>query len=566
MPSVTVCWASRISWKRLFCLCALKPDLRVCLREKTPDELRGRLWVLLHQPVGRGWDDGARDIVGDELHEQLHHRSAGRFTAEGKDRDRELSLFKERPVVDRILREGGELREASSHRSRRCVESCVVLTHLLAERARVRGKVVPEVVEVDAFSARHEPLHVRTAETEVPRLGVVGDLLPGPDARQRRLHRDPPCDAVAMLGDECEADEAAHVVGDKSRLLDPGDPFVVTELLAGRTLEGILSARRELPTPDVVRLGLQLCSALHTAHGRGVVHRDIKPTNLLIVRDSGGNEQSKLIDFGIAAFVAEHEAPEREERTKPGALGSPEYMAPEQLLVPEQTAHTADIYSVGVVLFECLTGRPPFEGTVQQIAYKLLSQKAPSIRALRPDVSADLCFAIERALAKDPGDRYQSSAAFSFALTRAAGDLRTGLRLLGTTGGAESPARAPRAGAIKEHAVDVSPEQRRRFPRAPYITLVRIVRANGATLDGRTEDISQGGALVCAISGCEEGERVEVRFALPTTGRIVTSFAVARWHRRSRGGGALGLEFEHLPTSTADAIAQYVSLMSDSVA
>jgi hypothetical protein len=103
--------------------------------------------------------------------------------------------------------------------------------------------------------------------------------------------------------------------------------------------------------------------------------------------------------------------------------------------------------------------------------------------------------------------------------------------------------------------------QRRRYPRAPYVTPVRIKHRDGRTLDGRSEDISEGGLLVLADRPCQAEENVEIRFALPTTGRIVTARAVARWVRTSRGTGAVGLEFEPLPNEVKIAIRRYVSAM-----
>jgi c-di-GMP-binding flagellar brake protein YcgR len=103
--------------------------------------------------------------------------------------------------------------------------------------------------------------------------------------------------------------------------------------------------------------------------------------------------------------------------------------------------------------------------------------------------------------------------------------------------------------------------QRRRYARAPYVTPVRIVQQDGRSIDGKSEDISEGGLLVMAERACGAAEQVEIRFALPTTGRIVGCRAIARWVRTVRGTGALGLQFQDVSEEVRASIRQYVTMM-----
>ena len=146
-------------------------------------------------------------------------------------------------------------------------------------------------------------------------------------------------------------------------VLPDGSPFIVLEMLDGRTLEGLIAARGKLSREDAVAVGLQLCDSLDALHRAGVVHRDLKPGNVFVVRDRDGIERLKLLDFGIAQV----KGTEQDKLTGIGALiGTPAYMSPEQLLAID-VDHRADVYALGVTLFECLTGRLPYEGNYQAV-------------------------------------------------------------------------------------------------------------------------------------------------------------------------------------------------------
>lgn len=331
-----------------------------------------------------------------------------------------------------------------------------------------------------------------------------------------------------------------------------GTPYLVMELLEGRTLEGILAVRRRIGLADAVYIGLQLCDALGAAHERGILHRDIKPSNVFISRSESGREVTKIFDFGIARL-----AQQNQKLTMRGAvLGTPEYMAPEQLMAQDDVDVRCDIYALGVSLYEALAGTVPFEGNFGEVLLKVATQPTPSLCARSPQVPRELEAVIEKALARDPADRYATVREFAEALSRVPTGNEQPSSLLGlratTTVG--SGARVP-------PPLPVQPATRRRFARAPYVTPVRIQCANGTSLEGRSEDISAGGLLVLAPQAFGQEESVSVRFALPITGKLLEVPAIARWVKKARGTGAIGLEFAALAPDQLAVIEHYVSAM-----
>jgi serine/threonine-protein kinase len=169
--------------------------------------------------------------------------------------------------------------------------------------------------------------------------------------------------------------------------------------------------RREgrLPVELAVQLAAQVCSALTYAHALGVVHRDVKPENILLTTDG----YALLSDFGIAYAVDDGAVPGAARRlTETGeVLGTPAYMSPEQAAGDEPVDARSDIYSLAGVLFEMLAGTPPFTGpNARTVIERRLTQPPPSVRALRPEVPSAVEAAIRRAMARQPGDRFESAA------------------------------------------------------------------------------------------------------------------------------------------------------------
>jgi eukaryotic-like serine/threonine-protein kinase len=178
---------------------------------------------------------------------------------------------------------------------------------------------------------------------------------------------------------------------------DEGRQFIVFEFVDGENLKQLVERRGPLPVGEAARIGLEVARGLAFAHEQGLVHRDVKPQNVLL----NGDGRAKVTDFGIARSLDVERGV-----TQTGAvLGTSNYIAPEQAS-GERVDEQSDVYSLGCVLFELLTGHVPFSGdNFVAVAMKHLHEAAPSVLERRPDTPAALAGAIEGALAKDPGDR-----------------------------------------------------------------------------------------------------------------------------------------------------------------
>ena len=198
-------------------------------------------------------------------------------------------------------------------------------------------------------------------------------------------------------------------VYDYGRAAD-GSFYYVMEYLDGPTLEELVRRAGPLPPGRVVYLLRQLCGALAEAHAAGLVHRDLKPGNVIVATLGGQRDVAKLLDFGL---VQDLSADAEGRLTRTGTvLGTPDYMSPEQAAGESAVDAHSDVYGLGAVAFFALTGRPPFQGkTFGQLLAAHRSEPPPSLTDLRPDVPADLSAVVARCLAKNPAARYPSAAA-----------------------------------------------------------------------------------------------------------------------------------------------------------
>lgn len=204
-------------------------------------------------------------------------------------------------------------------------------------------------------------------------------------------------------------------VFDAGTLVD-GRPYIVMEFLEGEDLGKRLKRLGPLSEEVAANYAIHLLSGLADAHATGILHRDIKPDNLVIVKSKHGDEVLKLVDFGISKPNVAR--PEMLAMTKADSvLGSPVYMSPEQARGTRHMDHRSDLYSVGVVLFEALTRELPHDAeNFNELMFKVALEDAPDPRTKRPDLDPAMSVIVLKALARDPSARFQSAVEFRDAL------------------------------------------------------------------------------------------------------------------------------------------------------
>jgi len=184
-------------------------------------------------------------------------------------------------------------------------------------------------------------------------------------------------------------------------------PFIAMEYVEGEDLKAIIKSRAFIPLKEKLRWVSHICEGLDYAHGHGVIHRDIKPGNVFITKDG----KLKILDFGLARLASS-------EMTRSGVLlGSPYYMSPEQVKGSQDIDGRSDFFSVGVVLYELLAYRRPFEAdTPTSVCFQIVSESHHPIRLVLPGCPAELEHIINRALSKDRETRYQNGSELTAAL------------------------------------------------------------------------------------------------------------------------------------------------------
>ena len=202
--------------------------------------------------------------------------------------------------------------------------------------------------------------------------------------------------------------------------LESGAPYMVMEYLEGSDLAQVLASRGPMSIEETVRLLLQACEAVAEAHAAGIIHRDLKPQNLFLAHAVDGSPKLKVLDFGISKAIGQANVGHGANLTGTRVmLGSPYYMAPEQMMSSRDVDERVDIWALGIVLFELLTGRCPFEAdTMPGLCHKVVNDPPPPVSELRADVPRGLAAIIERCLMKDPAHRFACAGDLAAALTR----------------------------------------------------------------------------------------------------------------------------------------------------
>jgi len=391
----------------------------------------------------------------------------------------------------------------------------------------VASWLLAEVAEDKAFSAKYE------LERELG-FGASGLVV---SARHRVLEqrvaikfllsgKENP-EAIARFLREARAASRIrnqHVV----RILDAstlasGIPYLVMEHLDGFDLERMLHdyPRRQLPITDAIDFVLQTCEALAECHSAGIVHRDLKPSNLFCVHGADGMPMIKVLDFGIAklgtttfeASAAEDEQPSDRRRR---ILGSPAYMSPEQFESSTDVDARTDIWALGVILYEFVTGQLPFQETsVYRIRKRVTEDEPPSIREARRDVPAALVPVISKCMEKQADRRFASLAELAKALSplasaRAQGSIARIVRTLeapgGDTGSLALPrteSRRPSSGGRFSLSISAHPVRRDVWPRrlVAFGSALALLTAVGVTWRGLRHRTGGEPQPVSAFSG-----------------------------------------------------------------
>jgi serine/threonine protein kinase len=207
-----------------------------------------------------------------------------------------------------------------------------------------------------------------------------------------------------------------HIIGVLDYGTTDGTPYLVMELVRGQDLREILTETPRLPPSRAVSIVLDACRGLALAHERGLIHRDLKPANICVTRRSDGREVAKVIDFGVAKLRDGAEL--SEEGTLIGTLG---YMAPEQLTDQKELDARADIYALGVILYQALSGRPPHVCNRSELLYRIVSVDPKPLDDLCADLPLGLAAVVHKALCRNKERRYTNVREFAAALEPFAG-------------------------------------------------------------------------------------------------------------------------------------------------
>jgi len=271
--------------------------------------------------------------------------------------------------------------------------------HLLGGTYRL-GRMIGRGGMGQVYEGVQEPLGRRVA------VKILHPSLTGDPVMLERFRRE--AEAAAALGHPNVVQ-----VTDFQNIPDEG-AFLVMEVLSGHPLNDLLESEGTLPQDRAAFIATQVLSALEAAHGAGIIHRDLKPQNIFLTEISGVRDIVKLLDFGIAKLLEEGD---RTRMTATGmTLGTPAYMAPEMVRGDELDGR-ADLYAVGAILYEMLTGRTPIKApSMMAMFYAIMEQTPKPILALSPQVNPKLAHAVERAVAKDPADRFADASQMRQAL------------------------------------------------------------------------------------------------------------------------------------------------------
>ena len=229
-----------------------------------------------------------------------------------------------------------------------------------------------------------------------------------------------------------------------------GVVFLVMEYLDGRTLKEVVVSEGPLALDRAVNIVRQVAGALDAAHSQGVIHRDLKTENIMLVRHDG-DEWSKVLDFGIAKICQPEGSAESDITHANLVVGTPQYMSPEQCSQSGALDARSDVYSLGIILYELLAGRVPFAGeSATVLMMKQVQDPAPSVLSARPDLPEAVDGVLKKALAKQPIDRYESAGELSSDLMKASSMESASDPALAAVAAAQTVPNAPAVGTLDD--------------------------------------------------------------------------------------------------------------------
>jgi serine/threonine protein kinase len=324
-------------------------------------------------------------------------------------------------------------------------------------------------------------------------------------------------------------------------------PYMVMEHLSGEDLSGLLAREAPLLVPAAVDIAIQACRGLAATHAAGIVHRDVKPENLFLCHHGDGTKLVKLLDFGIAKLT--HDLPSEagprfapEPRRERGLIsfadidadlfmGTPDYMSPEQMMCADNVDGRSDVYSLGVILFEMLSGEKPHPGeSCIDIVKHVLTQEPTPIETLRGTLPRDLAAIVHRALLFDPGERFGSALELAAALAPFAGSSQA-IGAAPESDRPTTPAPARRSSStMKLPMLSMrNPATADGVDEAPPIRMSRI-----QLRDSATDDIDEAPLIRTPRTGRATGKPGGVAVSMDAGESVLVRFGEGR----ARGGGA----------------------------
>ena len=276
----------------------------------------------------------------------------------------------------------------------------------MGESKKHIGQVLHDTYRIERLIGRggmgavYEASHARLPRRFAVKL-LFADVIDDSDAVARFRHE-------AMVTSQLGHPNIVEVVD--FHHTEDGEPYIVMELLKGEDLSKRLRRVKRMTLDEATDVLEQTASALQAAHDEEIIHRDLKPQNIFLCQTRTRDDLVKVVDFGIAKILTSHNYLTR---TK-GIIGTPWYMSPERVKgETERVDHRSDIFSMGAMMYEMLTGRPPFTGESQAVLFQIVYKDPPRLRSFRPDIPEDAEQAIHCALSKEPGDRFDSMEAFA---------------------------------------------------------------------------------------------------------------------------------------------------------